>query len=851
MNKMVMVGFVLAACWTTITQARGKDGPKSPAPIPAVKLLRQAPDPFGHPRPTPDSKDVPVRTSLYFALGMVNKKPGDDVSPATLAVTLEAAGKKPVQVLSPGSRFEHGFSGEIQSVGKRATRRGPSVTVYIQPDEPLDPLTTYTVRVTARSFQGVTFAQSWIPQDHWSFTTAAATQKRDLRFDLDLTARPVQWQGLLFGGFCKVGFCDSAKGLEPSYELMARDRAKYPNAWVLKRDFWLTATDHTAGFFESSAPNIVRELETRRVAAITTTSQGCLLKVEDFFGHQQYGIPSGRPLSEDYQKGFEILIADGKHYARAKVIAVDDAASTVLVGRFEMPAGGFVIDDPSQNRVANAKTPGRFPNGGCYLRRFAPTGTPRYYWKRLDQEWDISRRFHQRVMANFADAPGDLSDKGQTWCPAKDYAELHEVTRTITNHIIERYGVEASLTYVWSIFNEPDLSSYFWHGTREELDKFYDYSVDAILRAFEDHGADSAKVFIGGLELGAVAPNLPWLNPFLQHCSPNGTAATSLNAAYADARLDGKRSRRVESLCRAHGGKGAPLDFVSIHTYNSSAVATGKLKLAKDKALAVDPQYYEKLWICSHESTPDWVPKPDLAFRDVYLGNGYYPAWCADFVWRQLRQGQRDPRYAMGDTILTFWPWPVGLSSVGVATQTVRVDDDGDGKSDRAATLPTPIYNFLNLLGSLGGDYWVLSEQIAAAHTVAGFAGRGRAGELRVLFYAHDPADLQARAEQEFQVNLSVKGLTGGQVRVEQYRFDRHHHSYYELAKKIQARRDHSVLSADEFRALESLVNLIPEKEVVIQPGADGRLLVPATLAGNGATFLVIHAAIPVRSPGR
>ena len=751
-------------------------------------------------------------------------------------------------MLHADGRFARGYTGWVKPAEK--VQGVPAVGVYFEPAAPLDPSTTYTVQVTARSPQGAVLS-SGKNRDRWSFTTAGAPRKESLAIDLDIAARPVRWKGVFFSGFGKADFCNSALGLEPTYAMMARDRKKYPKAWQQQRDHWPTAMDHNTQGTDALfyLPNVVREIQTRRIAAITAVSQGYSLKVEDFFGHEQYGIAANRPLSDDYKKDYEVLIADGVNHVRAKVLAADDQARTVLVAPFKMPEGGFKIDDPAKyNKVADPRTPGLFPMTGCYLRRFNPVGTPRYYWGRIDKEWDIARRYGNRLHVNFVDAAGDLSDRGQNCCPPKDYAQLHEVTRQFANHVIERYGAEAALDCIWSIFNEPDLTGFYWKGTPRDLQLFYDYSTDAILRAFEDHKLDSGKVFIGGLELAAIFPNLHKLDGFLRHCSPHGSAADSLNAAMADKRLDGKRSRRVESHCRAHGGKGAPLDFISIHTYGCSAAATGKLKLAKDKALAIDPEYYDKLWVSTHESCPAWMLTPDAAFTECYLGNGYYSSWCADFVWRQLRQGQRDPRYALGDSILTWWPNPNHFEGYGfrfgqttAATQVVEVDDNGDGRADRQVTLPTPIYNFFNLLGSLVGDYWVLPERTAAGHTVAGFASRGPEGELRVLLYSHNPADVQACTGQGFEMQLNVAGLRGGALRVEQFRFDRDHHSYYELAKKICARADKTVLRADELHRMEEQVALKAENVGEVHASADGKLHLRTSLAGSGVTFLVIQ----------
>ncbi|MBI4578757.1 MAG: hypothetical protein HY718_03590, partial [Planctomycetes bacterium] len=615
---------------------------------------------------------------------------------------------------------------------------------------------------------------------------------------LDLKAPPVRWHGAFFSGFCKPSFCNSDPQLIGTYELMAEANRQYPKAWSLQRDFWMTGMDDRPGFLTPVLPNVVRERETRRIVGIEDRPEGLALKVEDFFGHEQYGIPTGRLVSEDYHPGDEVLIADGTHDARGKVLAADDRAGTVLVGRAATPLGGWLLEytAPLPTREDPA-APGLFAWGGCYLRKFNPTGTACYYWGRLDKEWDIAhKRFGRRLVPNFADAPGDLAVDGRNWTTAKDYAQLHEVVRAMTGHLIDRYG-DACLTFVWSVFNEPDLGRMFWRSDWNELQKFYDYTTDAILRAFEDRGYDSRRVFVGGLELGGIFGVNLKVREFLTHCSPRaeGEGALPVNAAFADARLEGKRSKRVEELCRAHGGKGAPCDFVSIHAYNRSEVMAAKLARAKEVALEIDPEYYAALWVNSHESCPDWNPPADPAAADSYLGNGYFPTWCADVVARQLRRAAADPRFAYGETILTFWHGPTtNFGGLNNCTRLVNVDDDGDGKTDRKVLVPMPIFQFLNLLSSMGDDYWSLPEQVGGGHVVGGFAARaaspmrGTERDLRVVLYAHNAADTQSRSDRTFRITLDVAGVPWPKVRVREYRFDREDNTYYRLGQQLRDR---------------------------------------------------------------
>jgi hypothetical protein len=754
-------------------------------------LLRANPDPYGYPRPAPGATNVPLATSLFFEIGFKDKSTADAVLLDSVEVALRSEGGPAVDVLSAGGRFADGYSGKVFPVLK-----GEAVGVYIDSQVELQPATTYVVSVQARCRSGAVLSEQ---KGSWQFTTEAAATTHSIPFQLDLSSPPVRWHGGFFTGFCKPSFCTSLSNRIPSYELMDRVRSQSPKAWSLQRDFWMTGMEHQPAFPSGGLPNVVRERETRRIIALEKRDAGILLRVEDFFGHQQYAILSDRPLSDDYHPGDKVLIADGISHAEATVleVVVDDSrdARSLLVTSFEQPSDGWRIDYAGplpQQEDPNA--PGLFPPGGCYLRKLQPAGTPHYYWKRLDAEWDLAhRRFGRRLVVNFVDAPGDLSIDGRNWTYPKDYAQYHEVVRAYTDHSIQRYG-DACLDFIWSVFNEPDLAAAFWRsGDWNELQRFYDYTVDGILRAFEDRGYNSDRVVVGGLEIGAIFGvhiERPILRDFLAHCSPKATSAGALlqNAAFTDPRLDGQRSRRVESLCRNAGGKGSPCDFISVHSYNAAPVTAAKLIRAKQLALEVDAEYYADLWVNSFESCPGWAPPPDVAAADSYLGNGYFPTWCADAARRQLTKAAEDPRYAFGESIITIWPWPNhNFAGLDDAVRAIAVDEDGDGRQDRLETVAMPILHFLGLTAGMGETYWVLPEHTAGGHAVSGFAAQTD-DAIRVLLYSHHPQDIQSRSKSDFQIGLDLRGVPWPEVRVREYRFDKDHNSYYHLGRQLRDR---------------------------------------------------------------
>jgi hypothetical protein len=800
--------------------------------------------PYRVPRPVADQQAVPTGTAVYFELAM-SKDDGDDVVRAdSVEVHLQPEGGAAVAVLSEGMQFAADYHGFVRPGKDRKYTQ--KLCVYVESDEGLLPETTYTVQVAARSRDGATLPDK---AGSWQFTTAARPATHPVDFSLDLDAPTVNWQGGFFTGFCGVTFGGNHTNRLETYELMDQVRRTSPKAWSLQRDFWLTGMENQPGMM-ASLPNIVREWETRRIVSIESRANEAVLTVEDFFGHEQYGITSNRPLSGDYHPGDEVLVADRVSDARAKVVRIDDDAKTVTLTPLETPDAGWKLAySGSLPEAPRPGAPGLFPPGGTYLRKFSPAGRPAYYWGRLDHEWDLAHgRFGRRIIVNFTDAPGDISIDGRNWTTAKDYAQLHEVVRTISGHIIDRYG-EATLDFPWSILNEPNLGKLFWRSDWTELQKFYDYSVDAILRAFEDRGYDSDKVFIGGLELAGAVMAESQFRRFLAHCSPTANAKGTLlkNAAYADPRLDGKRSKRVEALCGANDGQGSPCDFVSVHCYRTSEIMAQRMAWAKELALEIDPDFYDELWVNSHEACPGWQPRPDPAFGDSYLGNGYFVSWCADVARRQLSLAAEDPRFGFGETILTYWPSPnQNFGGVNDFVQKIHIDDDGDARADRSVTIATPVLHMLGLLAQLGDDYHVLPAQTVQGQVVSGIASRS-GDTVRVLLYAHDGLDAQCRSDAQFDVTLTLGNCDLASATATEYRFDKDHNSYFRLGSSLRDAPDAAGAEpdAETLKELQSMIDQLRVDSIETRLAGLKRLgeLGPGAKSALGAIFECINGS--------
>ena len=180
------------------------------------------------------------------------------------------------------------------------------------------------------------------------------------------------------------------------------------------------------------------------------------------------------------------------------------------------------------------------------------------------------------------------------------------------------------------------------------------------------------------------------------------------------------------------------------------------------------------------------MPPPEQAATDAYLGNGYFPSWCADVVHRQLLRAARDHRYAYGETILTVWPPPANFAGLNAITRVLHCDDDGDGRSDRTVTIPMPIFHVLGMLSDFGDQYWVLPDRVVAGTVTSGVASRDDRGVIRILLYSHHAQDTQSRSEASFDLTLDLDGLGwSGDAQVQEYRFDREHNSPFRLVRAI------------------------------------------------------------------
>ena len=214
------------------------------------------------------------------------------------------------------------------------------------------------------------------------------------------------------------------------------------------------------------------------------------------------------------------------------------------------------------------------------------SGHPIYSWVILDQIFDTFHEAGIKPLVEIGFMPEALSTHPKPyrhdfpqggiytgWAyPPKDYQKWSELVFQFVHHLRERYGDNEVKTWLWEVWNEPDIG--YWQGTPEEYFKLYDFSVEAVLRAFPEARIGGPDSTGPGNDKAAG-----FLQAFLDHCA------------------HGKNY--------ANGKVGAHLDFVSFHPKGSPAWQGDHVQMGISRQLAAIERGFKIV-----ASFPEWKQTP-------------------------------------------------------------------------------------------------------------------------------------------------------------------------------------------------------------------------------------------------
>jgi xylan 1,4-beta-xylosidase len=448
---------------------------------------------------------------------------------------------------------------------------------------------------------------------------------------------------------------------------------------------------------------------------------------------------------------------------------------------------------PAYIRVHNLLTSGdgtaslKWGSTNAYTEDAA--GNPVYNWQIVDRIFDTFHEAKVNPLVEIGFMPEALSihpepyrhnfPKGSIYTgwayPPKDYQKWAELVFQLTKHLRERYGDAEAKTWLWEVWNEPDID--YWKGTPEEYFKLYDYSAEAVRRALPE-----AK--IGGPDsTGPARPKAAdFLRQFLQHCDSGRNYAT--------------------------GKTGAPLDFISFHPKGSPTWQSDHVQMGVAAQLnAIDQGFKIVSSFSKWHDTPIILGESDpegcaACSAEKNPQNGYrngplYASYTAEAIDRTVELAARDH-----------------INLAGIVTWAFEFEDQPyfAGFRELASNgLDKPVLNAFRMFGLLSGQRieatssaglatdLVLRDGVRQNPDINVIATRAVNG-VQVLLWNYHDNDLVATSA---LLNLQISGFPEkvDHGLLEHFRIDSAHSNAFRAWKDLGSPQQPT---ADQYKRLES-----------------------------------------------
>ena len=400
-------------------------------------------------------------------------------------------------------------------------------------------------------------------------------------------------------------------------------------------------------------------------------------------------------------------------------------------------------------------------------------GNPVYSWTILDRIFDTYLALRIKPLVQVGFMPEALSTHPQPyrhnfpqgaiftgWAyPPKDYPKWADVVYHFAAHLRDRYGEAETKTWLWEIWNEPDID--YWKGTAEEYFKLYDFSAAAILRALP--GAS-----VGGPDTtGPASPRAAdFLRKFLEHCVHERNFATD----------------KI----------GSPLAFISFHPKGATEWREDHVQMGVARQLASIEQGFKIV-----ASFPEWQNTP------IILGESD-PEGCAACTARThpqnaYRNGAQFASYT-AEVLNSIYDLSrrEQINFTGAVTWSFEFEDQPyfEGYRELATNgLDKPVLNAFRMFGLLGSERLKADSSAAIpTDTVLRDGVRGQPDintiatrkdhEIEILIWNYHDADLPVDPA---KIALSVSGLPANvsKAQLEHFRIDSDHSNAFTAWKEM------------------------------------------------------------------
>ncbi|HTM35640.1 MAG TPA: hypothetical protein VL156_02730 [Terriglobales bacterium] len=447
---------------------------------------------------------------------------------------------------------------------------------------------------------------------------------------------------------------------------------------------------------------------------------------------------------------------------------------------------------PAYIRVHNILTSGdgsaslKWGSTNAYTEDAA--GKPVYDWKIVDRIFDTFHEAGLKPLVEIGFMPEALSTHPQPYrhsfpngsvftgwtYPPKDHHKWAELVFQFAKHLRERYGDAEVKSWLWEVWNEPDID--YWKGTHEEYFQLYDYSTEAVLRAIP-------YANIGGPDATGISErSAQFLKEFLAHCDTGHNYAT--------------------------GKQGAPLKFIAFHPKGSPTWQGDHVQMGISAQLKAVERGFKivagsKRWRNTPIILGEWDPEGCAACSaHKNPGNGYrngplYAAYTAEALSQTLALAEREQ-----------------VKLDGIVTWAFEFEDQPyfAGFRELATNgLDKPVFNAFRMFGLLGSERaqvddpsslateQIVGEGVRSQPDIRAIATRSHHG-VQVLVWNYHDDDVSAEPA---SIDLVIDDLPKEVSRalLQHFRIDADHSNAFAAWKAMGSPQ---TPSPSQYRELES-----------------------------------------------
>ena len=399
-------------------------------------------------------------------------------------------------------------------------------------------------------------------------------------------------------------------------------------------------------------------------------------------------------------------------------------------------------------------------------------GNPVYDWLIVDSIIDTYINRGLKPLMEIGFMPKDLSSKpepyehtwskgGNLWTgwtyPPKDYNKWRELVYQWVKHSIDRYGKKEVVTWLWEVWNEPDIG--YWSGTFEEYCKLYDFAVDGLKRA-------CPECTVGGPHTTSPRSDkaFTFFTGFIKHCLSGQNFAT--------------------------GKKGSPLQYIGFHAKGSPEYVNGHIRMN----MGVQLRDVQRAFEAVHSI-------PALKNIPIIIGECDPEGCAACSEKRDPKYGYRNGTMYSSYTASSFAriyelmdKYKVNLR--GVVSWSFEFEDQEWFAGFRELAthgVDKPVLNVFRMFGMMDGKRVlvnsvngltagdIITKGVRERNDINAIASR-HMNSVNIMVWNYHDDDVTGASS---NVELSVSGISSKKVMVHHYRVDRQFSNSFEVWKAM------------------------------------------------------------------